>query len=135
MFFAERRLRACAVRVAAAHSPVDGWQWARWDELVGVEVGISVHTVRTEFLESGEITGVALRGTTLCRIVIPASVSLEHQIHVAAHEAWHLIDGHDRCQEGADEAAAERFAGYVGLAVDRFTAPQPHRWYRAVSVG
>lgn len=133
LFVAEWKLRSCAAYVSAAYSTVDGWQWSRWDELVGAEIGGTVHTVRTEMLKTGEITGMALRGEDACRIVIPTSVSLEHQIHIAAHEAWHLIAGHDGCRRhAAHENTAERFAGYVGLSVDRRSTPHDHRWYRTV---
>jgi hypothetical protein len=117
-------------RLAAAISPEGGWSWEAFEIRLAKELGCPVRCITSDSLVSGEVTGAALRtsrGTAV--IVIPANVSEAHRIHIAAHEAWHLLAGHDGCdQNSRREAQSEAFATTVGtLAEGRGNQPRNNR--------
>lgn len=111
------------------------WDWASFDAVVGDLTGLSVLTMITHSLTSGEVSGAALTSSdgSTGVIVIPGA-GLEHQIHIACHEAWHLIAGHSGCSEGAGEEEAEEFARLVGMSVKARQDMTSDRWYRLVGV-
>lgn len=113
----DRRMRAVAERVSAAWSEI-GWSWQLFDEILSKEMGLDVRTLELEFT-SGRISGVSVYSDCGERVIImvPDSASLMHRIHAAAHEAWHLIEGHHGCVSGRGEDAAESFAFRVGERV------------------
>lgn len=134
--FMRRRLQRVAGLLAEAWVEPHGWQWNRFDAIVSEEAGLVVQTMVTEGLSSGAVGGAAIRNEagTVGVLVVPKSVSLEHQIHVAAHEAWHLIAGHCDCTDGPGEREAELFAQTVGVVVGTRRRPASCRWYRLVGV-
>lgn len=117
-------------RLAAAITPEGDWSWEAFELRLSKELGCAVRCITSESLSSGEVTGAALRtghGTAI--IVIPAGASLAHRIHIAAHEAWHLLAGHEGCdQNSRREAQSEAFATTLGtLAEKRGSEPRNNR--------
>lgn len=110
-------MRAVAERVAAAWGEI-GWSWQLFDEVLSNELGLEVRTLEMAFT-SGKLSGVSAYSDCGQRVIImvPDSTSLTHRIHAAAHEAWHLLEGHRGCTRGPDEDAAEAFAFRVGERV------------------
>lgn len=132
--FLVRRMDAIAERVAAAWCRENGWQWESFEELVSQETAVEVLTIVSSNFVSGEVSGAALWapcGTRAC-IVVPDSVSLEHAIHVCAHEAWHLIANHAGCTNGPGEAEAEQFAERVGECVRTRRRGMSGQWAAAL---
>lgn len=117
-------------RLAAAITPEGDWCWEDFEHRLTRQLDCAVRCITSDSLISGELTGAALRtanGTAI--IVIPGNVSTAHRIHIAAHEAWHLLAGHDGCdQNSRREAKAEAFATTVGtLAEGRGSEPRTNR--------
>ena len=117
-------------RLAAAITPMSGWSWDDFESRLGEQLGCEVRCITSESFDSGEITGAALRtGDGTAIIVSPANVSDAHRMHIAAHEAWHLLAGHEGCDQNARrEAQAEAIATTVGtLAEGRGSEPRNNR--------
>jgi len=75
----------------------------------------------TEFTV-GDLTGLAVwsadRSTAI--IGVPAVASSDHKIHIAGHEAWHLLARHEGCGRcTAAEVDAETFALRLGSQIAR----------------
>lgn len=133
--FLARRMDAIAERLADAWCPEQGWQWAHFDDLVSAEIAVEVRTILTDSLTSGEVSGAALRSDCGRRafLAVPSTVSQDHAIHVAAHEAWHLIANHDGCADGPGELEAEGFADRVGTRIRTRRRGKCGQW--AVALG
>lgn len=131
----ERRLRSTAERVAAAWSEA-GWSWQRFDKILSEELGLAVRTLEMPF-QSGDLTGISAYSDCGTRVVImvPDSTSLTHRIHAAAHEAWHVLEGHVGCTDGAGEYAAEKFAFRVGERVSARQRCSSGTWHWLETVG
>lgn len=132
--FLGRRMDAIAERLARAWCREEGWQWQAFEELVSTEVGTTVSTIVTANFVSGEVSGAAIWSPCGERafIVVPDSVSIDHAIHVSAHEAWHLIANHAGCTDGDGECAAEQFAERVGERVRTRRQGMSGQWAAAL---
>ncbi|WP_135232809.1 hypothetical protein [Nocardia sp. CS682] len=76
------------------------------------------------------LTGVVVRDGDRGVILVPADAAEEFQVHIVAHELWHLFCGHSCTQQTLkgyrattrsrfQEACCERFARKVGLEIKR----------------
>lgn len=107
-------------RVAAAITPEGEWTWSEFERRLGHELGVPVSCIEWDEFTSGELTGAAVwcPDRSGAKIVVPRRATLLHRIHIAGHEAWHLIEGHDRCDPySGDERAAELFGTRLGVYV------------------
>ncbi|MFJ9370547.1 hypothetical protein ACIRRA_39835 [Nocardia sp. NPDC101769] len=86
------------------------------------------------------LTGMVVRDGDCGVILVPDDATEEFQIHIVAHELWHLLQGHNCTQKKLlgyratvkarlREANCERFARKVGLEIRRQqaheSAPMP----------
>lgn len=90
-----RRMRRLAARVA----PPAEWSWPEFEAFLGAELHeVTVHCYASDEFSSGEVFGIAAWiGTHKAYIGYPRRTSRDHQIYIAGHEAWHLLNGHDGC--------------------------------------
>lgn len=76
------------------------------------------------------LTGVVVRDGDRGVILVPGDAAEEFQVHIVAHELWHLMSGHFCTQQALKgygktarsrfrEACCERFARKVGMEVER----------------
>ncbi|NNH72455.1 hypothetical protein HLB23_21770 [Nocardia uniformis] len=75
------------------------------------------------------LTGMVVRDGNRGVILVPADATEEFQVHIFAHELWHLMRGHSCTQQlngyrttvrsRFREACCERFARKVGLEIKR----------------
>ncbi|WP_405164697.1 hypothetical protein OG203_06155 [Nocardia sp. NBC_01499] len=90
------------------------------------------------------LTGMVVHDGDCGVILVPADATEEFQVHILAHELWHLLQGHNCTQQKLlgyratmkarlQEAMCERFARKVGLEIKRRQAgmselmPEPAR--------
>ncbi|MEV6770290.1 hypothetical protein AB0N05_16870 [Nocardia sp. NPDC051030] len=76
------------------------------------------------------LTGMVVREGDCGVILVPDDATEEFQVHILAHELWHLLQGHNCTQKKLlgyratmkarlQEALCERFARKVGLEIKR----------------
>lgn len=123
-----------------------GPQWTRMDDIVARlvpnpytmtgllehasdELGIRLFMV-PKVRRGTPLTGIVVRDGDRGVILVPADAAEEFQVHIVAHELWHLMSGHTCTQQALKgyratvrsrlrEACCERFARKVGMEVER----------------
>lgn len=118
-------LRRRIARYASALEPQGPWDWDRFQRqlcrLLRAEAVLVLHVSSETVLRSGELSGAAMWRDKVAVICIPEDTSLAHQIHIAGHEAWHLLAGHDGCSgnhRSAEERESELFATRLGTLAE-----------------
>ena len=114
--------KARMYRIAGAITPDGPWHWSEFERRLGRELGgVTISYIEWDEFTSGELSGAAVWSHDRSRaaIVVPSKATFLHKIHIAGHEAWHLLEGHDGCnRRAADERSAELFATRVGTHVN-----------------
>ena len=112
--------RGRMVRAANAVAPPGAWSWMGFERRLGRALGgVAVRRVEWDDFQCFELTGAAIWAPDKrsAVVVVPKAASLEHQIHIAGHEAWHLLERHSCGESPQAEDDAEMFAGIFGQHV------------------
>ncbi|MFE4460949.1 hypothetical protein ACFROC_26635 [Nocardia tengchongensis] len=98
-------------------------------EQAGEVLGMRL-TVLPKVRRGTPLTGMVVRDGDCGVILVPDDATEEFQVHILAHELWHLLQGHNCTQKKltgyratmkarVQEALCERFARKVGLEIKR----------------
>lgn len=110
-------------RLASAVIPDGEWSFDEFERRLGRALGgVDVRYMELTEFTAGDLTGLAVwsadRSTAI--IGVPAVATDLHKIHIAGHEAWHLLAGHEGCgRDLGAEADAETFALRLGSQIAR----------------